>query len=293
MYQDNLSEQHVVLTILHNILQERGIYNGRNRDQRQVHDYVQGHHSRGYGQTGRSQGQFQDGVQRRTENENYRRNSHRNSNYKEEQKMRITEEILIATAMKAATAGVTTTETEVRVAIMVVGATLFKVMNTKLKKLIVTVWTKVCVLWVKQIMTIKHGMESNPMSAILKFLVVQHTYHKGGKWSIHIIKEVSGGKFGSKVEKCVMLGYAQTGYRLWNIEKQKVIISRDVEFNEFNEKVFWYNRKIDVVNDDENGENNKENEMEENYHDTVIDDESEGDDTVLGESDIEERRVKM
>ncbi|KAK9736420.1 Transposase IS4 [Popillia japonica] len=107
-------------------------------------------------------------------------------------------------------------------------------------------------------------------------------YPKTLKYKSHIPKEVSGGKFDSKVEKCVMLRHAPTGCRLWNIGKQKVIISRDVEFNE---KVFWYNRKIDVVNDDENGENDKENEMEDNYQDTLIDDECESDDTVLGESD--------
>ncbi|KAK9718515.1 hypothetical protein QE152_g23112 [Popillia japonica] len=46
--------------------------------------------------------------------------------YKVEQKMSITEEIFITTAVKAAIAGVTTTETAVGIAIMVIGATLSK-----------------------------------------------------------------------------------------------------------------------------------------------------------------------
>lgn len=52
----------------------------------------------------------------------------------------------------------------------------------------------------------------------------------------HIPKECRS-KFDSKVKKCIMLGYAQTGYRLWDLENHKLIIARDVNFNE-NE--FWY-----------------------------------------------------
>lgn len=29
-----------------------------------------------------------------------------------------------------------------------------------------------------------------------------------------------------------MMGYAQTGYRLWDIKKRKLIVVRDVIFNE-------------------------------------------------------------
>ena len=44
-------------------------------------------------------------------------------------------------------------------------------------------------------------------------------------------------KFDGKSEKCVMMGYAQNGYRLWNIEKGKIQISRNVVFNE---STFYY-----------------------------------------------------
>lgn len=40
-----------------------------------------------------------------------------------------------------------------------------------------------------------------------------------------------------------MLGYALTGYRLWNIKKEKVIILRDVKFDE---NKFWFQRKIEI-----------------------------------------------
>ena len=39
-------------------------------------------------------------------------------------------------------------------------------------------------------------------------------------------------KLDSKSEKCIMVGYAPNGYRLWNIMKQKIITSRDVKFDE-------------------------------------------------------------
>lgn len=47
----------------------------------------------------------------------------------------------------------------------------------------------------------------------------------------HVQKEFRN-KFDSKAEKCVMIGYAPTGYRLFSLEKEKIIISRDVKFNE-------------------------------------------------------------
>lgn len=43
-----------------------------------------------------------------------------------------------------------------------------------------------------------------------------------------------------------MMDYAQTGYRLWDIEKQKLIIARVI----FNENRFWY-KKVVKVRDEE------------------------------------------
>ncbi|GJQ73160.1 hypothetical protein Trydic_g1786 [Trypoxylus dichotomus] len=39
-------------------------------------------------------------------------------------------------------------------------------------------------------------------------------------------------KFDKKSEKCIMIGYTNAGYRLYNILKQKIIAARDVIFNE-------------------------------------------------------------
>src|SRR6266576_1617573 len=39
-------------------------------------------------------------------------------------------------------------------------------------------------------------------------------------------------KFDEKSNKCVMLGYTFTGYKLWDIKNKRVIFSRDVIFDE-------------------------------------------------------------
>jgi len=44
-------------------------------------------------------------------------------------------------------------------------------------------------------------------------------------------------KFDKKSEKCIMMGYANNGYRLWNIKRNKIQISRNVAFNE---NIFYY-----------------------------------------------------
>lgn len=53
-------------------------------------------------------------------------------------------------------------------------------------------------------------------------------------------------KFDSKAEKCVMVGYAPTGYRLYSLERNKIIISRDVQFDEG--QFFFKNNIIDISN---------------------------------------------
>lgn len=47
----------------------------------------------------------------------------------------------------------------------------------------------------------------------------------------HIPKELRG-KLDPKTEKCILVGYAQNGYRLWDLRKERVIVSRDVIFDE-------------------------------------------------------------
>ena len=70
-------------------------------------------------------------------------------------------------------------------------------------------------------------------------------------------------KFDGKTDKCIMIGYAQTGYRLWNLETNKVIVSRDVQFDEnsfyFKINYITVEREIEV---EENNDQNKEREKE-------------------------------
>ena len=49
----------------------------------------------------------------------------------------------------------------------------------------------------------------------------------------HILKDERG-KFATKARKCILLGYGEEtkGYRLYDVEKKKVLYSRDVKFNE-------------------------------------------------------------
>lgn len=48
----------------------------------------------------------------------------------------------------------------------------------------------------------------------------------------HIPKERAGGKFEPKTESLIMIGYTHNGYKLWNPEKGKIELGRDVLFDE-------------------------------------------------------------
>lgn len=75
----------------------------------------------------------------------------------------------------------------------------------------------------------------------------------------HIPKEFRH-KFDTKTKKCLMVGYSPTGYRLWDIDQNKIIVSRDVLFNE-NE--FLYKSKIVDLKLCSDLENNSENSLKE------------------------------
>ena len=49
---------------------------------------------------------------------------------------------------------------------------------------------------------------------------------------IRIPKELITGKFDSRSKPGIMLGYAVNGYRLWSIEEKRVVVARDVIFDE-------------------------------------------------------------
>lgn len=75
---------------------------------------------------------------------------------------------------------------------------------------------------------------------------------------VHIQRQFRD-KFDDKTRKCVMMGYTTTGYRLWDIENQKIIVARDVVFNE-NE--FYFKKKL--INVELNEEETKNDILNEN-----------------------------
>lgn len=75
----------------------------------------------------------------------------------------------------------------------------------------------------------------------------------------HVPKEMRK-KFDSEAEECIMVGYSTTGYRLWNIERQKVIVARDVVFKE--DKFYYKNNAASIKSRNEYETNEKEEESE-------------------------------
>lgn len=53
-----------------------------------------------------------------------------------------------------------------------------------------------------------------------------------GSTAYSLIQKENRDKFDVKVEKCVMVGYTTTGYRLWSVDRNKIFVARDVKFNE-------------------------------------------------------------
>lgn len=49
---------------------------------------------------------------------------------------------------------------------------------------------------------------------------------------LHIPKELINGKFESRSKRCRLMGYCANGYRLWCPESSKILLGRDVIFNE-------------------------------------------------------------
>lgn len=73
---------------------------------------------------------------------------------------------------------------------------------------------------------------------------------------VHIPSELRT-KLASKSRKCIMIGYSSNGYRLWDPEHGKVVIARDVVFNEHTR-----NGRTDVSFYDQYSVDNDENDDE-------------------------------
>lgn len=69
------------------------------------------------------------------------------------------------------------------------------------------------------------------------------------------IPEQFRNKFDEKSEKSIMMEYAQNGYRLWNIKREKIQIARDVVFNE---SVFYYKVNEILINAERDNTKTKE-----------------------------------
>lgn len=95
-------------------------------------------------------------------------------------------------------------------------------------------------------------------------------------------------KFDMKAERCVMLGYAPCGYRLWNITERKIIVSRDVKFNEGE---FYYRRSIiQIPEDNDKNDVNMEDDIEENE---ISDEENKNTSNTMLTRESEKRTVNL
>lgn len=56
----------------------------------------------------------------------------------------------------------------------------------------------------------------------------------------HVPKQKQSGKFASKRDVCIMVGYTHNGYKLWDVDKHKVVDGRHVLFEE--SKMNWNTR---------------------------------------------------
>ena len=49
---------------------------------------------------------------------------------------------------------------------------------------------------------------------------------------LRIPKELITGKFESRTEKCLMMGYCPNGYRLWSLKSNRIVFGSDIGFEE-------------------------------------------------------------
>lgn len=82
-------------------------------------------------------------------------------------------------------------------------------------------------------------------------------------------KEQLEGKFDSRSKPCIMLGYCDNGYRVWSIDEQKIIVARNVIFDETRSKFNLDDNLYDVpefVEGDDSGEDSTEVNFNEQEH---------------------------
>lgn len=82
-----------------------------------------------------------------------------------------------------------------------------------------------------------------------------------------IPKDVRQSKLDARCNKCVMIGYAPTGYRLYDMEKNKIIVSRDVKFNESEFPFKENNISMENIKEVQNEELNVQEELQSEEND--------------------------
>lgn len=98
------------------------------------------------------------------------------------------------------------------------------------------------VFWSEAVLTTVHLINRCPTNALKNKLPAEFWYEErpnlqklrvfGCIAYLHIPKELVNGKFEPRSKRCRMVGYCTHGYRLWCLEDNKIILGRDVVFNE-------------------------------------------------------------
>lgn len=135
--------------------------------------------------------------------------------------------------------------------------------------------------WFDAMLTAVYLLNRSPSSAV-DGAVVPYELWTGNKPNLETLKvfgcvayvsksrQQLAGKLDSRVKKCIFIGYCDNGYRFWSVADNKIIVGRNVRFNEnannFDNTVVVYGgnyRGGDVLEvDDEEEEQNEEEEME-------------------------------
>jgi len=99
--------------------------------------------------------------------------------------------------------------------------------------------------WIEAVLTAVYLMNRSPTRALKDGKVpaekwfgrrpnLSHLKVFGCTAYLHVPKNLAGGKFQPRAVKCIFLGYTVNGYRLWNLERRRLVLGRNVVFNESN-----------------------------------------------------------
>lgn len=110
---------------------------------------------------------------------------------------------------------------------------------------------------------------------------------------------LNSGKLEERAEECVMLGYpkGQKGYKLWSLKRKRVIVSRDVHFQErkfpFKDKKKNETKKKNVWVDYEEDANSSEEEGQYNFYGNIRNEESSEEENEEEEDNEEEEENEV